>query len=526
MQRSLFFLLSFGLAACALPELPAERGDEAAPDGEDATAEAALPVHGTANKVLTLDGSGDRLSADSYTAIEPSGSLTIEAWIHPTSVTGTRTIVNNPGRYRLLLDGGKPQLCVTTTDAGTTTEKCNTFTTLTVPANEWTFLAAVFNKNAGSVTARLYKEDGTEPAATITGVNGIPADADAVDNKVRFGWGFAGFIDEVRIWTDTRTVNQTKNGRKQNLDCGLSKLGGYWRLDNSADESCGQATGTLHGDAAINSTAALLNKNCTTRGKSCVCDVHADCDGNAGLACNGTTCQLTKSCKELNAAQPSLASKDYPIQMGSYGEQTVYCDMTPKDSDPETNDPGPGWTLVLAYNHTAMTSLPLSNDENIPTSLSADSHMSADKMSALNEDNNASTLPFTEMRFYCDTTHHDRKIHFITANTDAIKYFLDIPNTIYNGNPVSRNSATYWSSLPSSSLLAGHNANLPQSTTFLDDDAPANRRMTGAPFWLSNTSQGIVRWYLPTGSTYYHLKWECDDFAYNEWTTHHRVWVR
>jgi hypothetical protein len=105
MKRSdLFFFLSLALAACALPQSTAERGDEDAADGEDVTAEAVLPSYGVNNKVLSLDGSADpgesidSILTSSYPAIEPSGNqaLTIEAWIHPTAVTGAfRQIVNN-----------------------------------------------------------------------------------------------------------------------------------------------------------------------------------------------------------------------------------------------------------------------------------------------------------------------------------------------------------------------------------------------------------------------------------------------
>jgi hypothetical protein len=500
MKRSLFFLFSFGFAACALPESPDERADEAAPDGEDATAEAALPSVGVNNKVLTLDGSGDTLSTASYTAIEPSGSLTIEAWIHPTAVTGTRTIVNNVGRYRLLLDGDKPRLCVATTLSGTTTEKCNTFSTITVPANNWSFLAAVFNNNANSVTARLYKSDLTETTATITGVDGNLADANSADNAVHFGEGFAGVIDEVRIWTDARTANQTKNGRKQNLDCGLSKLGGYWRLDGSADESCGQATGTLNGNAVINNTANLLDKNCAARGKNCVCDVHADCNDGAALGCNGTTCQLTKSCDALRDAHPSLPSGTYPIQMGSLGQQTVYCDQESE---------GGGWTLVLGYNHAANTSLATKPDD-IPESPSANSHMSTAMLKALNDDGNADTRPFTEMRFYCETSGHTRKIHFNTTNTGAIDYILGTAG----------NNVGYWTA--DASGVTGHSGILPGGTAHVVNTSVVDQRMNYMPFY----NGGQQRWTVGHHGIYGDSSWSCDDYVNNQNTTQHRVWVR
>jgi hypothetical protein len=112
-----------------------------------------------------------------------------------------------------------------------------------------------------------------------------------------------------------------------------------------------------------------------------------------------------------------------------------------------------------------------------------------------------------DVRFYCNTSAHNRKIHFSTSNSGVI-------NMAYTGMPTG-NTASRWNT--GFNPLDGHTGNLPQSTT----GAWSDTGFTPIPFYNDGTYYWSIR--ANTGA----YRWECDDshasIAYN---TLHQVWVR
>jgi hypothetical protein len=114
----------------------------------------------------------------------------------------------------------------------------------------------------------------------------------------------------------------------------------------------------------------------------------------------------------------------------------VYCDLT--------NEQG-GWMLVLSYAKAASVNPALVVGTFPLDPVSSFSHISTATMGK---------IPFTEMRWYCTTSRHARKIHFRTSNTNLVNFMKGVAGA--------SNSASYWNT--GFTAAAGHTGVLPTDT--------------------------------------------------------------
>lgn len=151
------------------------------------------------------------------------------------------------------------------------------------------------------------------------------------------------------------------------------------------------------------------------------CDDGVQNGDELGVDCGGSCdpCPLAHDCAELLAADGSLPSGTYPVDVdgaGALPAMTVQCDMTTD---------GGGWMLVLHYLRQAGTTPPVSV---LTTSLPLGGGSFGEDGSLTPETwghaGNAllSALRVGEMRFFGRTSEDERVIDFITRSPQAIAY--------------------------------------------------------------------------------------------------------
>jgi len=240
----------------------------------------------------SLKFAGGTVNVPHNTSLEPTESVVVEAWIHPTSLGGIHNIVNK-NNYKLYISGTSLRFEV----AGHTTVFSSANA---ISLNQWTHVAGVFDGDTmklfinGEIpytsTYRLDATDYTDmetlklPAQVIadlapmqgiaytgaTGLNNFLAAIDALigttqkdvyskliipiakndaivpsckalspgtipafGNTMVIGSGFTGYIDEIRVWNIARTDDEIGQNYKSIINSETVGLGGYWRCDEN-----------------------------------------------------------------------------------------------------------------------------------------------------------------------------------------------------------------------------------------------------------------------------------------------------
>jgi len=153
---------------------------------------------------------------------------------------------------------------------------------------------------------------------------------------------------------------------------------------------------------------------------------------------------------------------------------------------------------ILSYDHTAMTNPPL-NATALPGAKRDFSHLYIHTLGVLSSD-------VDSVRFYCESSGHNRVMHFNTNNTDAITVaiFPGVPST-WNHHDVNTGFGAY----------PDHTAYLPAAATRYFGSYYGS--LTEFPFWKAHN----YHW----GIKGLNNRWECDDYGRSTQDTLHQVWV-
>jgi hypothetical protein len=207
------------------------------------------------NTAVELDGAGGRVGVPSVPAINFDTRVTIEAWVNPDSLAGTRWIVNKGTYYFLYIDkgttyfgvnAGGPYLFVTTT---------------TVTTGSWQHLVGTYD-GSKLVLYRNGVEVAQAPATGPISTTTVPLYIGAFDGTGSF---FDGRIDEVAVYgtalTSTEVLShyQRGNGTRPATTVTFPAFGGAYSDASwnggcstpSAGDICGTAVDTGGGVASV-----------------------------------------------------------------------------------------------------------------------------------------------------------------------------------------------------------------------------------------------------------------------------------
>jgi len=209
------------------------------------------PIANYDSNDLTFDGN-DFIQVNDDISLQMDNNLTMEAWInHNGNGTGSQIILNKEGEYEVGItpETGEIKWAIAT---GPSWAWHNTGAFVT--ANEWTHIAVTFDGSLGADNAKTYIngvliDTFTHTGAiddVYTGFNDlyIGGRENAVTQR------FQGQIDDVRIWSSTRSDSDIATNYNSPLAGTESGLEGYWLL-NAPD-------GTLIEDLSLNTNDGTL----------------------------------------------------------------------------------------------------------------------------------------------------------------------------------------------------------------------------------------------------------------------------
>jgi len=245
-------------------------------------------------QMLALDGTGDYVEvADDASINFNNQDLTIEMWVKSASNTGTQTLLSkrNGGQgYDLVYNGGS-SLVFTVEDAGANQAQFTFVTTLST--TDWSHIAASYTASTGQVV--LYINGiASSPTTSTANLNITSTEPLRIGANQSAANAFSGNIDEVRIWSATRTLNEIRENMHLTALGTEANLVSYWQFNNDANDYIGGNNGTLNDNASVstNSTANVgrpgasqtINVPTTTTGNQ-------DFTANANVAINITGAQ-------------------------------------------------------------------------------------------------------------------------------------------------------------------------------------------------------------------------------------------
>lgn len=203
---------------------------------------AMVPAGASSNYALDFDGLSDYVEIPDNALLSGGAgkSITVEAWVKPDVVSGTRPIVQK------FLDGGTKdwgmQIADGTIEVG-------------IESNGDDWLMAGGNISAGVWTHIAFSFDNPSNVARLF-VNGIEIgqqiltkdmpDSRAAIRFARHGYAtqyLGGEIDEVRIWNHARSVSDVVANMNRELNGNESGLIGYWNFNEGGGQSAGDASG-------------------------------------------------------------------------------------------------------------------------------------------------------------------------------------------------------------------------------------------------------------------------------------------
>lgn len=219
---------------------------------------------------LHFDGVDDLIDCGSGASITNLGreGFTVEAWVNPTSVAATHTIVQKDGDYGFYILNGNLVAQIWNLGTANPSRRVVTGSGL-IAANTWTHVTAKWD----GTNATLYINGVADPASVVSGTASGSGNLLIGSFSILANY-FNGTMDELRIWNRPLCVGEIQN----NMSCNLNPAGqtglvalydfdeGIAYYDNTSnttvpDASGNSNTGTLLNFALFNEVSNWLYGN-------------------------------------------------------------------------------------------------------------------------------------------------------------------------------------------------------------------------------------------------------------------------
>jgi hypothetical protein len=190
------------VAGYAFSETTGATARDASGNGNNGTVSGATwTASGKYGRGLSFDGVNDRVNVANAPSLNPTGAITLMAWVYPTITTGVRDIVIKEGNgvdiYNLYQrnGNGRAEMNVLVGGVNRTAEGAS------LARNTWTHLAGTYD----GATVRLFV-NGTQVASTAaSGPLSTSTGALRIGGNSLWGEYFRGRLDEVRVYNRALT---------------------------------------------------------------------------------------------------------------------------------------------------------------------------------------------------------------------------------------------------------------------------------------------------------------------------------
>jgi hypothetical protein len=200
------------------------------------------------NASLNFDGAGDvvNLGNSINSILDPLNTITAEAWVNPTSLSGYGVIVGNYNsdinnsqmQFLLRRDADQYTFWV---DGGTGWSPVSSGTN-TVVLNTWQHVAGTWDGSELKIYINgtlMNTTAGVSGASFASSANSVKIGTNAMNEN------FAGSIDEMRIWTVTRSMSEIQSAINCTVNQESTGLLAYYNFNEGIPNGTNSAT-TLH----------------------------------------------------------------------------------------------------------------------------------------------------------------------------------------------------------------------------------------------------------------------------------------
>jgi PKD repeat protein len=218
------------------------------------------PYVSTCNAVQ-FDGTDDHIDCGSRSSLRVNSNFTIEAWVKPAAETGfpfsylTKTATAANG-YGIGYVNGKLRFIIQPTNL--LISAIDNMPGATVPLNEWSHIACSYDGKDAKIYVNGALVESQTLASSTTSLTWSTNPAAIYIGKCTNYDGslfFQGGVDDVRIWKTTRTAAEINANKDMKLLGTEANLAAYWKLDEGAGLTAGDATVNNYDGTLKNGTA-------------------------------------------------------------------------------------------------------------------------------------------------------------------------------------------------------------------------------------------------------------------------------